>query len=71
MLNKSARIVNTVHNTYQQLVTNSTVVINPENLVVTDFTFYILPTLCIYVFCMDIRTNSDFFPYTALTDWLL
>jgi len=24
--------------------------------------FYVLPTQCIYVFCMDLRTNSDYFP---------
>ena len=24
--------------------------------------FYILPAQCIYVFCMDLRTNSDYFP---------
>jgi hypothetical protein len=24
--------------------------------------FYVLPTLCIYVFCVDLRTNSDYFP---------
>jgi hypothetical protein len=23
--------------------------------------FYVLPTLCIYVFCVDLRTNSDYF----------
>ena len=23
--------------------------------------FYVLPTHCIYVFCMDPRTNSDYF----------
>ena len=23
---------------------------------------YVLPTLCIYVFCVDLRTNSDYFP---------
>jgi len=23
--------------------------------------FYILPTQCIYVFCVDLRTNSDYF----------
>jgi hypothetical protein len=23
--------------------------------------FYFLPTQCIYVFCMDLRTNSDYF----------
>jgi len=24
--------------------------------------FYALPTQCIYVFCVDLKTNSDFFP---------
>ena len=24
--------------------------------------FYVLPTQCIYVFCMDLRKNSDYFP---------
>ena len=24
--------------------------------------FYVLPTHCIYVFCLDLRTNSDYFP---------
>ena len=24
--------------------------------------FYVLPTLCIYVFCVDLRTNSHYFP---------
>jgi len=24
--------------------------------------FYILPTQCIFVFCVDLRTNSDYFP---------
>ena len=24
--------------------------------------FYVLPTLYIYVFCVDLRTNSDYFP---------
>jgi len=24
-------------------------------------TFYFLPTHCIYVFCVDLRTNSDYF----------
>jgi hypothetical protein len=23
--------------------------------------FYVLPTKCIYVFCADLRTNSDYF----------
>ena len=31
--------------------------------------FYVLPTQCIYVFCVDLRTNSDYFPYRALSDW--
>jgi hypothetical protein len=24
--------------------------------------FYVLPTQCIYVFCVDLRTNCDYFP---------
>jgi hypothetical protein len=24
-------------------------------------TFYVLPTQCDYVFCVDLRTNSDYF----------
>ena len=24
-------------------------------------TFYVLPTQCVYVFCVDLRTNSDYF----------
>jgi hypothetical protein len=24
--------------------------------------FYVLPTQCIYVFCIDLRTNSIYFP---------
>ena len=24
--------------------------------------FYVLPTQCIYVFCVDLRTNSGYFP---------
>jgi hypothetical protein len=24
--------------------------------------FYVLPTQCVYVFCMDLRTNNDYFP---------
>jgi len=31
---------------------------------------YVLPTQCIYVFCMDLKTNSDYFHITALTDWI-
>jgi len=28
--------------------------------------FYVLPTHCIYVFCVDLRTNSDYFPIQHL-----
>ena len=24
--------------------------------------FYVLPTQCVYVFCVDLRANSDYFP---------
>jgi hypothetical protein len=24
--------------------------------------FYVLPTQCIYVLCVDLRTSSDYFP---------
>ena len=38
----------------------------PAGLVVTICTgaqiFYVLPTQCIYVFYVDLRTNSDYFP---------
>ena len=27
---------------------------------------YVLPTQCIYVFCVDLRTNSDHFPIQPL-----
>jgi len=26
------------------------------------YQFYVLPTKCIFVFCVDLRTNSDYFP---------
>jgi hypothetical protein len=25
-------------------------------------TLHVLPTRCIYAFCVDLRTNSDYFP---------
>jgi hypothetical protein len=31
-------------------------------------TFYVLPTQCIYVFCVDLRTNSDYF---TVQQWLV
>jgi len=33
--------------------------------------FYVLPTQCIYVFCVDLRTNSNYFLHTVLTGWFL
>ena len=30
--------------------------------------FYVQPTQCIYVFCVDLRTNSDYFP---IQHWLV
>ena len=29
--------------------------------------FYVLPTQCIYVFCVDLRTNSDYFNVSDFT----
>ena len=31
--------------------------------------FYVLPTQCIYVFCVDLRTNKDFSLYSI--NWLV
>jgi len=31
--------------------------------------FYVLPTQCVYVFCVDLRTNSDYF--TVNINWLV
>ena len=31
-------------------------------------TFYVLSTLCVYVFCVDLRTNSDYF---TVQHWLV
>ena len=28
--------------------------------------FYVMPKLCVYVFCVDLRTNSDYFPIQHL-----
>jgi hypothetical protein len=42
---------------------------NPQSPVVPTYTIsfavknsYVLPTQCSYVFCVDLRTNSDYFP---------
>jgi len=32
---------------------------------------YFMPTECIVVFCTDITTNSQLFPYTELSNWFL
>jgi hypothetical protein len=32
--------------------------------------FYVLPTQCVYVFCVDLRTNSDYFAKSAYFDFL-
>ena len=31
------------------------------NIIQDQIKFYVLPTQCIYVFCVDLRTNSDYF----------
>jgi len=34
--------------------------------------FHVLPTQCIYVFCVDLRTNSDYFPISTYSiNWLV
>jgi len=35
--------------------------------------FYVLPAQFIYVFCVALRTNSDYFPisYSLFPDWFL
>jgi hypothetical protein len=32
---------------------------------------YFLPTQCIYVFCLDPRTNSDYFVILYCVNWLV
>jgi hypothetical protein len=39
---------------YSLVVTISTIMFKSKQ-------FYVLPTQCIYVFCVDLRTNSDYF----------
>ena len=52
--------------------------LNPINAMVTLCTirwnikkFYVLLTQCVYIFSMAVRTNSDYFPITALNYWFL
>ena len=40
---------------YRTVVTICTTTFNIQQ-------FYVLPTQCIYVFCVDLRTNSHYFP---------
>jgi hypothetical protein len=44
-----------VHETVKKMVTICTARFNIQQ-------FYVLPTQCVYVFCADLRTNSDYFP---------
>ena len=46
---------------YEKTISNfkSLVIIYP---MFSNNLFYVLPTQCIYVFCVDLRTNSDYFP---------
>jgi hypothetical protein len=30
-----------------------------------------MPTQCVYVFCMDLKTNSDYFTYTELAIFII
>jgi hypothetical protein len=41
------------------VVTSSTITFNTHK-------SYVLPTQCIYMFCVDLRTNSDYFPIQHL-----
>ena len=43
------------HYMYRTVVTMCTAIL-------TFNKFYVLPTQCIYVFCVYLRTNSDYFP---------
>ena len=51
----SVYVPHSVHYTYRTVVTIRTARCNIQQ-------FYVLPTQCIYVFCVDLRTNSDYFP---------
>jgi len=33
--------------------------------------FHVLPTQCVYVFHVDLKTSSYYFPPTALAEWFL
>jgi hypothetical protein len=48
-------LVESVFNVYSPVVTVRTARFNNKQ-------FYVLPTQCVYVFCVDLRTNSDYFP---------
>ena len=48
--------------TYRTAVSICTAEFNVQKL-------YVLPTHCIYVFSVDLRTNEDFFQQIALKGW--
>jgi len=45
-----------------QLLTLYSIMITIRTISFNTQPFYVLPTQCIYVFCVGIRTNSDYFP---------
>jgi len=58
------------NNTFPKIVERG----NSGNYMYHEFNFqqfYFLPTHSIYVFCVDLRIHSDYFPCTALTDCFL
>ena len=52
---RSLYVPHSGHYTYRTVVTICTTLFNTEQ-------SHVLPTQCIYVFCVDLRTNSDYFP---------
>jgi len=52
---RSLYVPHSGHYMYRTVVTICTLTFNIHKL-------YVLPTQCIYVFCEDLRNNSDFFP---------
>ena len=45
-----------------QVTHNFLIIIGQQDNNINIQQFYVLPTQCIYVFCVDLRTNSDYFP---------
>jgi len=44
------------------ILTTHSLVVTIIQLVLSTDKFYVLPTQCIYVFCVDLITNSHYFP---------